>query len=102
DTSRNSASIPWPRSRNRWHGTGVIQTNSEKCAGHFTSARAGCDTAPMIDLHGFRRRALVALGFLGVLGGAARNVQAQHEGHHEMMAMRGDTLASAPVSPTRL
>ena len=56
----------------------------------------------MIDLHGFRRRALVALGFLGVLGGAARNVQAQHEGHHEMMAMRGDTLASAPVSPTRL
>jgi len=56
----------------------------------------------MIDLSRFRRRSLIALGLPALLGGAAPNLQAQHEGHHEMMAMPGDTLASAPVSPTRL
>jgi hypothetical protein len=56
----------------------------------------------MIDILRFRRRAFIAIAFLGALGCAARNLQAQHEGHHDMSAMPADTLASAPISPTRL
>ena len=54
----------------------------------------------MIDLPSFRRRAGIAIALLGVLAAAPR-LFAQHEGHHEMAAMSADTLASAPVSPTR-
>jgi hypothetical protein len=45
--------------------------------------------------------AAVALGLSVVLALFPQRLRAQHEGHHEMAQMAADTLATAPVRPSR-